>query len=171
MLVCGRVYVLNPAGHEYAHIQTSSISSTKHKRKHTYTHTPQVLRLYPSVPKEGKWAYQDDVLPDGTRCVVWFPFRRIGSLDRWVHSHLTRPVDSIRKTIARVLTYVCIHTTLIFTPTASARAAGSSSRPTSWAGSRWVGANLLVDRLNNYRDKQVNRPPFDTYPRRRGKSY
>ncbi len=33
-----------------------------------YTHAvvTEVLRLYPSVPKEGKWAYQDDVLPDGT---------------------------------------------------------------------------------------------------------
>lgn len=26
----------------------------------------EVLRLFPSVPKEGKWCYRDDVLPDGT---------------------------------------------------------------------------------------------------------
>jgi cytochrome P450 len=27
----------------------------------------ETLRLYPSVPKEGKWAFKDDVLPDGTK--------------------------------------------------------------------------------------------------------
>lgn len=26
----------------------------------------EALRLYPSVPSEGKWAFHDDVLPDGT---------------------------------------------------------------------------------------------------------
>lgn len=35
--------------------------------KYTYAVATEVLRLFPSVPKEGKWCYKDDVLPDGTK--------------------------------------------------------------------------------------------------------
>lgn len=39
----------------------------------------EVLRLYPSVPKEGKWVFKDDALPDGSRVskgswVVFSPY-------------------------------------------------------------------------------------------------
>lgn len=35
--------------------------------KYIHATATEVLRLYPSVPKEGKWAFRDNVLPDGTR--------------------------------------------------------------------------------------------------------
>lgn len=34
----------------------------------------ETLRLYPSVPKEAKWTFEDDVLPDGTRWVCSFRY-------------------------------------------------------------------------------------------------
>jgi len=40
-----------------------------HIQRLNYTHAVmmETLRLYPSVPKEAKYCYKDDVLPDGTK--------------------------------------------------------------------------------------------------------
>ena len=40
-----------------------------HTQRLVYTHAVmmETLRLYPSVPKEIKYCYRDDILPDGTK--------------------------------------------------------------------------------------------------------
>lgn len=49
------------------------------KMKYTEAFVMEVLRLYPSVPKELKYAFEESTLPDGTHipkggCVAFFPF-------------------------------------------------------------------------------------------------
>lgn len=56
----------------------------------------EVARLYPSVPSDGKTAYEDDVLPDGTvvhrdAMVAYFPYAMGRDPDLWPEPEQVRP--------------------------------------------------------------------------------
>lgn len=68
---------LNPAVQEKAYQEaqavlgspaTAASATFDQIQRLEYLHAvvTEVLRLYPSVPKEGKWVFKDDVLPDGS---------------------------------------------------------------------------------------------------------
>lgn len=62
----------------------------------------EVLRLYPSVPKEGKWVFKDDVLPDGSHVakgswVLFVPYV-MGRLDTlWADAGAFKPERHLNK--------------------------------------------------------------------------
>jgi len=69
---------LNPAVQEKAYQEASAVLGSPtaaanatydqiQRLEYLHAVVTEVLRLYPSVPKEGKWVFKDDVLPDGSR--------------------------------------------------------------------------------------------------------